>query len=46
MNTTQLTNVARDDREQKSSSRIIQNFENLFHQELANIERVGKIFAT
>jgi len=43
-NVTQLTNVARDNKEQKSSSKIIQDFENLFYQELVNIERANKMF--
>ena len=30
-NTIQLMNVARDNKRQKSSSKIIQNFENLFY---------------
>ena len=38
-------NIARDNKEQKSSSKIIQDFKNLFYQELINIKRVDKIFA-
>jgi len=45
MNTTQLTNTVRDNRGQKSLSKMIQNFENLFHQELVKIERADKVFA-
>ena len=40
----QLTNVMRNYREQKSPSKMIQNFEDLFHQELAEVERAGKVF--
>ena len=44
MNATQLMNAVRNDETQKSFSKMIQNFENLFHQELMKIERADKIF--
>ncbi len=44
MNMTQLTNAVRNNREQKSLSKMIQNFENLFHQELVKIKRADKVF--
>src|SRR5438034_8455870 len=40
-----LTNAMRDNRGQKSPSKMIQDFEDLFHQELAEVERAGKVFA-
>ena len=45
-NMTQIMNAAEDCRRQKSPSKMIQNFENLFHQELMKIERASKVFAT
>ena len=42
---TRLTNAARDDGAQKSPSKMIQDFEDLFHQELMEVERAGKVFA-
>ena len=45
MNATQLMNADKKNKIQKSLSKIIQNFENLFHQKLMKIERISKIFA-
>ncbi len=38
-------NTAEDNRKQKSLSKMIQDFENLFHQELINIKKANKMFA-
>ena len=46
VNMKQLMNTMRDNREQKNFSKMIQNFEDLFHQELAKIERADKMFVT
>ena len=39
-----LMNIIRDYEKQKSLSKMIQNFEDLFHQELVNVKRADKIF--
>ena len=44
-NATQFMNAIRKNETQKSLSKMIQNFENLFHQKLIKIERADKIFA-
>ena len=43
-NVMQLTNTVKKNEAQKSLNKMIQNFENLFHQELMKIERADKIF--
>ena len=45
-NVTQLMNTVKKNETQKSFNKIIQNFENLFHQELMKIKKTDKIFAT
>ena len=45
MNATQFINTIRKNETQKNFSKMIQNFENLFHQEFMKIEKVSKIFA-
>ena len=44
-NATWFMNAIRDNRTQKSFSKMIQNFKNLFHQEFMKIKRADKIFA-
>ena len=46
VNMKQLMNTMKDNKKQKSFSKMIQNFKNLFHQEFAEIERVNKMFVT
>ena len=44
VNAMQLMNTDRENRAQKSFSKMIQNFENLFHQKLMKIKKADKIF--
>ena len=44
MNTKPLTNAATSSKKQRSLSKIIQNFKNLFYQELFDINNINKIF--
>ena len=43
---TWFINTMRNNRRQKNFSKMIQNFEDLFYQKLAKIERADKIFMT
>ena len=45
-NAIQLMNAVKKNKAQKSLSKMIQNFENLFHQKLMKIEKADKIFVT
>jgi hypothetical protein len=44
INTKSLINIVTSSKKQRSSSKIIQNFENLFYQELFNTSNINKIF--
>ena len=46
MNVKQLKNVMKQHNEHRILNALIQNFKNLFHQELSNIKKAEKILNT